>query len=244
MYELVRSWVMFAAAAIALTATSSGSIAQRGDQAGQFSYYALVLSWSPTYCANLPRNRRDRQCRSARPYAFVLHGLWPQYDRGWPKYCWVRNSWVPRRVIDSMLDIMPNPRLVIHEWRKHGTCSGLAPHAYFSIARRLYEKIKIPERYIRPDKPIVTSPEDIERNFLAANPGLNKTMLSISCGRRKRLKEIRICFDRDFNLRACGNNHKQTRLCRLKRIVLPPVRSGAAKKPGAYDRQQSRERTL
>ena len=28
----------------------------------------------------------DEQCHSARPYAFVLHGLWPQYERrGWPE---------------------------------------------------------------------------------------------------------------------------------------------------------------
>ena len=52
---------------------------------------------------DLLRRRRRAAPRSAmqpapgRPYAFVLHGLWPQYERGWPQDC--RSSdrgYVPR----------------------------------------------------------------------------------------------------------------------------------------------------
>ncbi len=227
-----RAWFNFAVAAIVLGVLSADAVAERGDPPGRFSYYALVLSWSPTFCADLPPTRNDRQCRAARPYAFVLHGLWPQYERGWPEYCRVKDRWVPDRVLDSMLDIMPNRRLVIHEWRKHGVCSGLAPDAYFGIARKLYETIKIPERYVRPDRPIQTIPEEVEREFLLANPVLNESTLSVSCGRRKRLRDIRICFDRSFKPRACGDDHRQAKLCRLRQIVLPPARSAAPNRPG------------
>lgn len=229
---------------IAVSAASSDSVAQRRDQAGRFSHYALALTWSPTYCANLPQGRKDRQCRKSRPYAFVLHGLWPQYQRGWPEYCWVRKPWVARQIVDSMLDIMPSPRLVIHEWRKHGTCSGLAPHTYFKRARQLFERIKIPERYVRPTQPIVTSPGEIEQDFLSANPVLDKDMISVTCGRRKRLREIRICFDRELKPRSCGKNQNQAKLCRSKRIVMPPVRGGAPKTPGSPDTKRGRGRSL
>ncbi|HEX6611374.1 MAG TPA: ribonuclease T, partial [Hyphomicrobiaceae bacterium] len=97
------------------------------NEAGRFDYYTLVLSWSPTYCAG-QRDREEQQCnpRDGRHYAFVLHGLWPQHERGWPENCPTRDRpFVPRPTIDRMLDIMPSPRLVIHEYRKHGTCSGL-----------------------------------------------------------------------------------------------------------------------
>ena len=88
-----------------------------------------------------------------RPYAFVLHGLWPQHERGWPQDC--RSSdrgWVPGPVAERMLDIMPSKKLIFHEYRKHGTCSGLGVDGYFGLARQLYEKVKIPPRFVRPDR--------------------------------------------------------------------------------------------
>jgi len=225
---------------IAFSAVSANGLARERDKAGRFSHYALALTWSPTYCANLRRGRKDRQCGTSRRYAFVLHGLWPQYRRGWPEYCWVRKSWVPRQVIDSLLDIMPSPRLVIHQWRKHGTCSGLAPYAYFKLSRQLFERIKIPERYVRPTQLITTSPGEIEHDFLSVNPDLDKDMISVTCGRRKRLREIRICFDRTLKPTSCGRNQNQAKLCRLKRIVMPPVRGGVPKTPGSPGAKRNR----
>ena len=48
-----------------------------------------------------------------------------------------------------MLDIMPSKKLVFHEYRKHGTCSGLGVDGYFDLARQLYDKVKIPPRFVR-----------------------------------------------------------------------------------------------
>src|SRR5262245_17781418 len=58
-----------------------------GDRPGDFDYYVMALSWSPTYCADIGPRDGEPQCNGPRPYAFVLHGLWPQHDRGWPEYC-------------------------------------------------------------------------------------------------------------------------------------------------------------
>ena len=144
--------------------------------AGQFDYYALVLSWSPTYCAEKGDNDRMQCNRSdGRRYSFVLHGLWPQYERGYPSDCELpRRPFVPQPVIDSMLDVMPSRGLVIHEYRAHGTCSGLDPAPYFSTARRLFDGIKIPERFRNPFQSQYVSPSDIRNEFLRANPGLER----------------------------------------------------------------------
>ena len=76
---------------------------------GEFDYYVLVLGWSPSYCATEGKRRRDRQCGSGTPHAFVLHGLWPQYFKGWPENCWAgKPPFVPQGVIDEMGDIMPS----------------------------------------------------------------------------------------------------------------------------------------
>ena len=89
---------------------------------GQFDYYALVLSWVPSYCRGKGKSREDAQCDAARRHTFLLHGLWPQHAKGWPADCFTgKRPWVPESVIAAMRDIMPSKNLVIHEYRTHGT---------------------------------------------------------------------------------------------------------------------------
>ena len=226
----------FVIATAALLAAAFPGASRAGGQPGEFDYYALTLSWSPTYCDGQGRNDRGPQCNGGRPYAFVLHGLWPQYDRGWPQDCSTRERpWVPQPLIDSMLDIMPSPKLVIHEYKKHGTCSGLPPEGYFDLARRLYGQIKIPERFRQPKDAVSVSPAEIETEFLKANPDLKPEMISIVC-RDARLTELRICFSRDQRLRACGNNENQAKLCSSDKVILPPVRTThqSEKRPSGF----------
>lgn len=200
------------------------------NTAGRFDYYALVLSWSPTFCAGDTSGRNDMQCnpRGGRRYSFVLHGLWPQYEKGYPQDCPTRDRpFVPRPIIDRMLDIMPAPGLVIHEYKKHGTCSGLSPEGYFETARKLYSKVKIPARFDQPQAPQFVSPGEVAKEFLAANPDMPPSGLGVSCGRPgDRLREIRICFTRDGAFRPCGHNENQSRMCGAQKMYIPPVRGG------------------
>jgi ribonuclease T2 len=212
----------------------------REHQPGVFDYYVLALSWSPTYCAGLSGGRRDPQCDGGRPYAFVLHGLWPQYQRGWPQDCRSPDrGWVPAPVAERMLDIMPSKRLVFHEYRKHGTCTGLGVDGYFDLARRLYEKVKIPRRFVGlTDDRFTISPGELVREFLAANPALKPDMIAIECGGAgNRLKEVRVCFDKAGSFRGCGRNEDQAKLCRAERMYVPPVRAGG----GGTQRFERRE---
>jgi len=236
---------------IALGVMAEGALAQpppyrqwdsygsREHQPGDFDYFLLVLSWSPTYCADVGEERRDPQCSSVggRPYAFVLHGLWPQYERGWPSNCRSPDrGYVPGPVADRMLDIMPSKRLVFHEYRTHGTCSGLGVDAYFELARQLYTKVHIPSRFASPvDERMTIAPGELIGEFVAVNPQLRPDMIAVVCGGAgNRLREVRICFDRGGALRACGRNEKQARLCSAERMYVPPVRMGASR--GTPDR--------
>ena len=192
---------------------------------GKFDYYVLALSWSPSYCADEGRANKSAQCSGTRPYAFVLHGLWPQYETGWPDHCGTAaKPWVPRQLITGMLDIMPARGLVVHQYKKHGTCSGLNPERYFQAARKAFEAIKIPPRYLSARKPLMLSPREIENDFLKTNQELTPEMISIVCGGNKRLREVRICFSKDLHLRPCGVNERQVKLCPLDRIVMPQLR--------------------
>jgi ribonuclease T2 len=218
-------------ALIALTAVlqvSASHAQSKGGEAGKFDYYALVLNWSPSYCAAEGRNRPgEPQCRGDRPYSFILHGLWPQYERGYPLDCrTAERPWVPEELIGKMIDVMPSKRLIIHEYRKHGTCSGLSPQDYFSTSRTLFERIKIPARFQNPDNYVTLPPGEVEKEFLDANPQLQADMISIACKGRN-LGDLRICFGRDLQPRSCGVNETQEKLCSSEKIVMPPVRLGA-----------------
>jgi ribonuclease T2 len=192
---------------------------------GEFDYYVLALSWSPSFCANISGTKKSAQCSGTRPFAFVLHGLWPQYESGWPDYCdTAARPFVPHNLINSMLDIMPARGLVIHQYKKHGVCSGLDPEHYFRAAREAFERIKIPARYLSPRKPVIISPREIENDFLKTNQALTPDMISIACGRNKRLREVRICFSNELRLTPCGANERQEKLCRMNKVIMPPVR--------------------
>ena len=210
--------------ALLLLWSSQAGASEHGG-AGEFDYYVLSLSWSPTYCAS-KSGRSDRiQCGSGRGYDFIVHGLWPQYHSGWPQYCADADGPLPELLVTGMLDIMPSPKLVRHQWEKHGTCTGLSSDEYFALTRRLYDGLRIPARYIDPGRNIEVSVNRIVADFAGTNRGLGRDMMSVQCGNRRGrapLAELRICFSRDGRLTTCGANEQ--RQCRAEQLVLPPVR--------------------
>ena len=197
----------------------------RGERPGLFDYYVLSMSWSPTYCLEKGFARKDRQCIPGRMKGFVLHGLWPQFKRGWPLECRGAKRFVPDAVIRDVLDVMPGRGLVIHEWRKHGTCSGVSPRAYFGLAEKLFRKIVIPKAYIAPARPLKRAPGQIAQDFARANKGFTKEMFAVVCkgrGETARLTEVRACFTPEGHPSRCGVNER--RACRARLVVIPPVR--------------------
>lgn len=199
---------------------------RRQNTPGQFDFYVLALSWSPSYCEAASErgrgNRTDQQC-GARPFSFVVHGLWPQYERGFPQYCQVPAPRLNRQIVSSMLDLMPSPRLVFHEWDTHGTCSGLSASGYFESVRKARAVVKIPERFIDLQQHTMVSPDEVEQAFIATNPGLPADAISVTCDSR-RLSEVRICMSKEFGFRACPEQER--RACRRDKLVMPPVRGG------------------
>ncbi|MCM5557724.1 ribonuclease T2 [Pleomorphomonas sp. NRK JP5] len=190
------------------------------DRPGRFDFYVLSLSWSPSYCEAEGGARDDAQCESGRRYGFLVHGLWPQYERGYPADCPTRLA-PDRTDIRAIADLMTAPGLVRHEWRKHGSCSGLSPTDYFKTVRAAREAVRIPAAFRRLDTYVMVSPAEVEAAFLAANPGLRPGGVSVVCDGR-RLREVRVCLTRGLGFRACEEVDR--RACRASRVVLPPIR--------------------
>jgi ribonuclease T2 len=220
---------LFLAVTVGSSAVSSAALAQdrRQNAPGEFDFYVLALSWSPSYCeaaherGNLGKSQQI-QC-GGRPYSFVVHGLWPQYERGAPNYCQQPSPRLDGRIVSSMLDLMPAPRLIFNEWDKHGTCSGLQPRAYFETIRKARAAIKIPEQFLELSEPKTVTPDEIEEAFVKANPGLSAASIAVTCDSR-RLSEVRVCMSKDLQFRACEEVDR--RACRRDKLVMPPVRGG------------------
>lgn len=221
-----RSALVVAIALAHLFFVAGGAVAQvrQHGTPGQFDFYVLSLSWSPSYCEaaedRTGGRTRDRQC-SGRPFAFVVHGFWPQYERGFPSDCQVPAPRLARAIVDDMLDIMPSPRLVFHEWDRHGTCSGLSPRAYFDLLRAAWAAVKIPPDYAQVDRPISVSPGQVAGAFLKANPQLARDAINVSCDGR-RLTEVRICLTKQLGFRSCPEMARYS--CRRDNVVMPAVR--------------------
>ncbi len=194
--------------------------------AANFDYYSLVLSWSPSHCLRKDRSPARLQCDSGKPYSFVLHGLWPQRTKGWPQFCDSSPRRLGKDLIDDMLDIMPAKGLVKHQYKKHGTCSGLSAEQYFELSRLLFDKVNIPEKYSNSGQYFVTNARAIRDKFIHSNPGLDPDMIAVDCsgGNENRLKEVKICFDKQGDFRKCGKNEKVSRLCKGRKVVIPPAR--------------------
>jgi ribonuclease T2 len=184
------------------TATPAGSTKSLPASDG-FAYWLLTLSWSPAFCETPAGAQSPEQCGSGRRYGFVVHGLWPQNERGWPENCPSTASVSPS-LVARMLDLMPSEKLIRHEWQKHGTCSGLTAEAYFDRVRTAFQSIHIPAPYVAPRQEFPTSLDQVERAFIDANPGLTGDALAVKC--KRELDEVSICLDKDLKPRHCGSD--------------------------------------
>ena len=109
----------------------------------------LVVTWGPSLCAT---DRSNKGCRSGHVGQLgpmlILHGLWPQPST--EQFCGLSKTAregsllslnLPQAVQTDLQSKMSDVSIMApHEWNAHGTCSGLAPPEYFSIAATLAEQ--------------------------------------------------------------------------------------------------------
>jgi len=187
---------------------------------GSFDFYVLALSWSPGFCDSGGAAKAPEQCGAAAALGFVVHGLWPQFEHGYPSDCDPDRP-VSRIALRQADGLFPSEGLARHEWRKHGTCTGLGPEAFFASVRRARESIAIPAAFAAPRAALSVSPADVARAFAAANPGLRPDAMAIGCAGGE-LAEVRLCLSRDLRqFVSCPEVARAT--CRAGSIAVAPV---------------------
>ncbi len=164
------------------------------------SGYILAVSWSPEYCRG---DKNSMQCsgRNGR-FGFVLHGLWPESRSGPPpQWCSVTPRPSPE-LIRRNLCMTPVPHLLEHEWAKHGSCMSKTPEVYFRTSSILWRSLRWPDADRLSRQEGLTA-GDFRNAFLAANPDWKREQVGILLNRRGWLKELRLCYGRDFMPADC-----------------------------------------
>lgn len=200
---------------VALLLAAGGGVAR----AQPVDHYVLALSWSPTYCANEGRSRDSRQCGLEADYRFIVHGLWPNTANSAPAYCRTRHSGPSRRLIRAMLDIMPDQGLVLYQWRKHGTCSGLSAPEYFGLVRDAAERVVVPPGLATLRKTITVEPSVLREAFRRANPTIPEDGIYVAC-RGPELVDVRICLTTSLEPQVCP--HVRNQRCRTRSLTISP----------------------
>ncbi|MFM2390373.1 MAG: hypothetical protein RLZZ437_1928 [Pseudomonadota bacterium] len=192
-----------------------------GEAAGDFDYYVMALSWSANWCALEGDGRGDPQCDAGRGLTFTLHGLWPQYEDGWPAFCRTSARDPSRSQTAAMADIMGGAGLAFYQWKKHGRCAGLPAEDYFALSRQAYDSVVIPEVFRDLNRDVALPASVVEEAFLEANPDLSRDQITITCTDGM-IQEARICLTKDLEPRRCGDD--VIRDCRMQDAMMEAVR--------------------
>lgn len=200
---------------------TAGMASAEGETAGDFDYYVMALSWSPTWCALEGDRRGSPQCDADADNGWVLHGLWPQYEKGWPSFCPTSARNPSRADTSAEADLFGSSGNAWHQWNKHGRCSGLTAVDYYLLAREAYGRIEKPDIFRKLEDPIRLPASVVEEAFLEENKELTPDKITITC-KSGRIQEARICMTRDLELRRCGRD--VIRDCTLTDALFDPIR--------------------
>ncbi|MCX7558559.1 ribonuclease T2 [Sulfitobacter sp. F26204] len=192
-----------------------------GNKPGAFDYYVLALSWSPNWCLLEGDARNAAQCAKGTGHGWIMHGLWPQFHRGYPAFCQTVNRPPSRTMTASMADIMGTAGLAWHQWKKHGSCTGLTASAYYALSREAYGRVVRPTVFRKLDRQIALPASVVEDAFLKDNPGMIADGITITC-RKNQIQEARICLSKSLDPVPCGQDVVKD--CKLQKALFAPLR--------------------
>jgi ribonuclease T2 len=198
----IKTFLITSSLLITSLAISNSAIAQNRGTPGKFDFYVLTLSWSPDYCATNGQSDQQ-QCNSGKKLGFVLHGLWPQYQKGYPANCSTEK--LTPAIKQQFPGLYPSDKLYNHEWQKHGTCAGTTPQGYLALSKKLKDSVAIPPAYNLPAKPFRTTVQGLKSTFISANSEFTANGIAPYCSDSGRfLREVFFCYSKDGKAGICS----------------------------------------
>lgn len=192
------------------------------SDAPRAGYLVLAISWTPSWCAGEADRQDAARCAPGAGAGWLVHGLWPQFEGGgWPEFCDTPHDAPSRAQTAAMRDIMGSDGLAFHQWRKHGTCTGLNAQDYFDQTRAAFASVILPERTGPDERRLRVTPDDMLAMVRDANPALGADMAILTC-RDNTAQEIRLCLSHDLTPRRCDTD-LLARSCRARSVDWPAL---------------------
>ena len=120
-----------------------------------------------------------------------------------------------------MFGIMGSSGLAWHQWKKHGSCSGVSAAEYFAKSLEAYGTITQPKVLNRLDKLVRVPASVIEDAFVQSNPFLERDMITITC-KQGYIQEARVCLSKSLQPVPCGRDVIKD--CKMANALFPPSR--------------------
>jgi ribonuclease T2 len=218
--QAFRLFVSLASAIFLFCLEATPSFAQANG--GAFDFYVFTLSWSPGFCDTGGETKSPEQCSQGAARGFVVHGLWPdnRYSID-PEDC--GEQAVSAAALQLSIGVYPNTGLARYEYKKHGTCTGLSPEAYFSAVKSLWAQIVVPELLKAPQSAVRTDPQSVVKAFIASNVNLGQDSVAVTCSRGE-LIDVRICVSKDLRAYAVCPSKVLGHTCRSAQLIVAPLR--------------------
>jgi ribonuclease I len=175
----------------------------------EFDFYLLAMTLHAAWCDD--GNGKRRECRTGSDIPLVVHGLWPERlaPRTYPRDCPGPRLALEPATEAALRPLMPGMQsgLHDHEWREHGTCSGLDDDEYFRATATLARGLDAALRdALTTNAGRELAPRELRAAADRARPGLGghftlhcRTLRDAPPGLRDRpfLVELRLCVDDD-----------------------------------------------
>jgi ribonuclease T2 len=174
---------------------------------GNFDFYLLALSWAPNFCAS--HSGPATECAPGRHTGFIVHGLWPQGERGRLDQPCQHASPVAADVVRYALNFYPDAGLVQHEWQCHGVYSGLSARDYFATVGKAFQSLRLPSELTTLSSDRSFDATAISESFAKAN-AVSSADFATSCHDGE-LVSVEVCFARDLALRSCPSSQRSCR---------------------------------
>jgi ribonuclease T2 len=221
---ILRLALRFLAGGLALIGLPQAALTQSAPlvATAPFDFYVMTLSWSPGFCDLGGEEKSPRQCAVGSGDGFVVHGLWADKSYGPnPEACNPAEE-ASAAELAATRGLYPDEGLAAHEYRKHGTCTGLGAPDYFAAVRNVRDGLNIPAFLKAPHQWLSLSPADLLQAFVAANANLHADNMAITCSHGE-LVDIRFCLSKDLKAFAiCPKVSGHT--CHSSSIAIAPVR--------------------
>ena len=193
-----------------------------------YDYLMLSQHWLPSMCLGLEAgydstvtHQAGARCTSETSSVLAIHGLWPNYQAGFPQCCGSALPLDPQAVRAWPEDLrarlqaqQPDPttsdfdaaicEIYNHEWQKHGTCfvdtvdTDADARSYFEVG------IELADRLARPTVQLNAWAGSTRRR--AEIEALYPKAVQVLCDSRQedRLLEIHTCWSRELEMVDCA----------------------------------------